>query len=147
MPPEIPLFLLKQEKLAIAAEEEEGPAEDKANEDSKKEEASNPQPGDAVRDASQKAACFQEIAKTSAFTMAMFSPMNFIMKVHGVHHYRNIHWEAGLIGHVLYLEGNHFFPFPVLFFLFPFLFFPCLFNFFGSRGTGTGCNGDGMFLG
>jgi len=120
---------LKKENLSKAAEKGEGSAEEKAkkgeNEDSKKEEATNPQSGDAVRDASQKAACFQAIAKTSAFTMAMFSPMNSIMKAHGVHHYRNIHWEAGLIGHVLYLEGN--LSFPISRSLFS-SFVPCFFS-------------------
>jgi len=104
VPQEIPLFLLQKDKPQKTAEKEKETDTTKGK--GKGSDAEKPQPGDAVREASQKAACFQAIAKTSAFTMAMFSPMTSIMQAQGVHHYRNIHWEAGLIGHVLYLEAE-----------------------------------------
>jgi len=101
VPADIPLFLLKK---GTPKEFKEGRTPDKG--DSQGVPQKEQRPGEDVREASQLAACHQAIASTSAFTLAMFSPMAPIMKENGLHHYRNIHWEAGLIGHILYLEGT-----------------------------------------
>ncbi len=63
----------------------------------------------------------QEIAGNSAFAVAMVSEFEpIVSKAPWL--YRNIHWEAGLIGQVLYLEATG----------------------YGIKGTGIGCFFDDL---
>jgi SagB-type dehydrogenase family enzyme len=71
--------------------------------------------GDA-RSLARLASCHQEIAADSAFAVAMLADL--VPALHeGPWWYRRLHWEAGLLGQVLYLEAEA--------------------N--GVRGTGIGC--------
>jgi SagB-type dehydrogenase family enzyme len=70
--------------------------------------------GDA-RPLARFASCHQEIASDSAFAVAMLADLRGLDE--GAWWYRRLHWEAGLLGHVLYLEAEA----------------------AGLRGTGIGC--------
>jgi len=59
-----------------------------------------------VSKASQFGSCFQEIARTSCFTVGMFGRLTPALRASGPHAYRRLHWEAGLIGSILYLEAE-----------------------------------------
>jgi SagB-type dehydrogenase family enzyme len=63
--------------------------------------------------------CHQAIATDGCFAVSMLSEFEPIIKSN-VWHYRQLHWEAGLLGHVLYLEAEA----------------------AGLRGTGIGCYFD-----
>ncbi len=69
-----------------------------------------------VRKTARTLSCHQEIASSSAFSLAMLAEFDSALK-HGPHRYRELYWEAGLIGQVLYLEAEA----------------------VGMRGTGIGC--------
>ena len=71
--------------------------------------------GDA-RSLARLASCHQEIAADSAFAVAMLADLGPALDV-GPWWYRRLHWEAGLLGQVLYLEAQA----------------------AGLRGTGIGC--------
>ena len=60
--------------------------------------------------------CHQEIAGEGAFSLAMISRFRETVEQYP-YRYRHLHWEAGMIGHVLYLEAEA----------------------HGQRGTGIGC--------
>lgn len=60
--------------------------------------------------------CHQEIAADSAFSLGMLAEFDAALK-RGPWWYRCLHWEAGVLGHVLYLEAEA----------------------AGVRGTGMGC--------
>lgn len=64
--------------------------------------------------------CGQDIAGDGAFSVAMIAEYMQSLVVHGAPFYRNLFWEAGLIGQVLYLEAEA----------------------AGIRGTGIGCYFD-----
>jgi SagB-type dehydrogenase family enzyme len=61
------------------------------------------------------ASCHQEIAADSAFAVAMIADLRDLEQ--GAWWYRRLHWEAGVLGHVLYMEAEA----------------------SGVRGTGIGC--------
>ncbi len=70
--------------------------------------------GDA-RPLARFASCHQEIAADSAFAVAMIADLRDLEQ--GAWWYRRLHWEAGVLGHVLYMEAEA----------------------SGVRGTGIGC--------
>src|SRR3569833_1066263 len=49
--------------------------------------------------------CHQEIAAASAFAVAMLARFDATL-AQGARGYRRLHWEAGMLGHVLYLEAE-----------------------------------------
>ena len=57
------------------------------------------------RDFAAYIACQQEIARDSAFSLGMLSLFEPILKERPWE-YKHIHWEAGLVGQVLYLEAT-----------------------------------------
>lgn len=65
--------------------------------------------------------CHQAIASDSCFSLGMLSEFEAIVK-QDPWRYRQLHWEAGLLGHVLYLEAEA----------------------AGLRGTGIGCYFDDL---
>ena len=71
--------------------------------------------GDA-RKAARTISCHQDIASTSAFSLGMLAEFDAGLET-GAHVYRELYWEAGLLGQVLYLEAEA----------------------AGVRGTGIGC--------
>jgi len=50
--------------------------------------------------------CEQKIACTGVFSAAFISELGLVVKKGGSWHYRRLHYEAGLIGHSLYLEAE-----------------------------------------
>jgi SagB-type dehydrogenase family enzyme len=64
--------------------------------------------------------CNQPIAGDSYFSLGMIAELSTSIRQYGPSFYRNLHWEAGLIGQILYLEAEA----------------------AGSRGTGIGCYFD-----
>jgi SagB-type dehydrogenase family enzyme len=73
-------------------------------------------PGD-VRGTAAGVSCGQDIASDGAFAAAMLARFEEPLAEHGAWFYRRLHWEAGAIGQVLYLEAEA----------------------TGVRGTGIGC--------
>lgn len=69
-----------------------------------------------AREAAQALSCHQEIAADGAFSLGMLAEYQDALK-HGPWRYRQLFWETGLIGQVLYLEAEA----------------------AGLRGTGIGC--------
>jgi hypothetical protein len=74
------------------------------------------QDGDA-RAAARQTSCGQDIASDGVFAVAMLADFRTTIEAHGAWFYRRLHWEAGAIGQVLYLEAEA----------------------SGIRGTGIGC--------
>ncbi|HEY7172035.1 MAG TPA: SagB/ThcOx family dehydrogenase [Vicinamibacterales bacterium] len=74
------------------------------------------QEGDA-RGAARQTSCGQEIASDGVFAAAMLADFRPTIDAHGAWFYRRLHWEAGAIGQMLYLEAEA----------------------SGIRGTGIGC--------
>ena len=72
------------------------------------------------RDLAARLSCNQNIAGDSYFSLGMIAELSNSIRQYGPSFYRNLHWEAGLIGQVLYLEAEA----------------------AGSRGTGIGCYFD-----
>jgi len=72
--------------------------------------------GDVRRLASQ-VSCAQEIAGDGTFSLGMLAEFKPTLSEYGAHFYRNLFWETGMIGQVLYLEAEA----------------------FGIRSTGIGC--------
>ena len=77
--------------------------------------------GDARRVA-QQTSCDQSIAADGAFAAAMLAEYRPSLEAFGPWHYRRLHWEAGVIGQILYLEAEA----------------------SGLRGTGIGCFFDDL---
>ncbi|WGJ13163.1 SagB/ThcOx family dehydrogenase [Methylocapsa sp. D3K7] len=75
-------------------------------------------PGDC-RSFARTVSCYQAIACDSCFSLGMLAEFEAIVKQNSWR-YRQLHWEAGLLGHVLYLEAEA----------------------AGLRGTGIGCYFD-----
>ena len=50
--------------------------------------------------------CGQDIAGDGAFSLAMLADYLDSLVAYGASFYRNLFWEAGLVGHVLYLEAE-----------------------------------------
>jgi SagB-type dehydrogenase family enzyme len=76
--------------------------------------------GRDLRDVSRIAGCHQEIAADGAFSLAMLAEFGGVLRDRGPWWYRHLHWEAGVLGQVLYLEAEA----------------------AGLRGTGMGCYFD-----
>jgi hypothetical protein len=70
-----------------------------------------------MRATAQGISCGQEIAANGAFAVGMLARSAQRLAQHGAWFYRRLHWEAGAIGQVLYLEAEA----------------------AGLRGTGIGC--------
>ncbi len=70
-----------------------------------------------MRAAAQGVSCGQEIAANGAFAVGMLAEFSERLTQHGPWFYRRLHWEAGAVGQVLYLEAEA----------------------AGLRGTGIGC--------
>lgn len=68
--------------------------------------------------------CDQDIASDSCFTVAMIGNLTQAVDSFGPFSYRELHWEAGYIGQILYLEAEA----------------------LGFRGTGIGCFYDDPIL-
>jgi SagB-type dehydrogenase family enzyme len=72
------------------------------------------------RDLAARVSCNQEIAGDSYFSLGMLAELATSLQEYGACFYRNLHWEAGLVGQVLYLEAEA----------------------IGARSTGIGCYFD-----
>ncbi|MCB9762705.1 MAG: SagB/ThcOx family dehydrogenase [Alphaproteobacteria bacterium] len=59
-----------------------------------------------VRAAAAGVSCGQAIASDGAFAVAMVADLRGTMEALGAWMYKRLHWEAGLIGQVLYLEAE-----------------------------------------
>jgi nitroreductase len=64
-----------------------------------------------------RVSCDQEIAADGFFSLGMIADFDAALQQHGPAFYRQLFWESGLVGHVLYLEAER----------------------AGARGTGIGC--------
>ena len=62
-------------------------------------------PGD-YRGTASRTSCGQDIAADGAFAAAMLAEYRSSLETLGPWFYRRLHWEAGLIGQVLYLEAE-----------------------------------------
>ena len=78
--------------------------------------------GGDVRHAAQQTSCDQAIAADGAFAVAMLAEYRKPIEVFGPWFYRRLYWETGVVGQVLYLEGEA----------------------AGIRGTGIGCFFDDL---
>jgi SagB-type dehydrogenase family enzyme len=78
-------------------------------------------PGD-FRTTAEIVACRQEIAADGAFSLGMIAEFGETIRARGPRWYRRLHWEAGVLGQVLYLEAEA----------------------AGVRGTGIGCFFDDL---
>lgn len=58
------------------------------------------------RNVAQTVSCDQEIAADGAFALAMVAEFEPSLREHGPWFYKRLHWEAGAIGQVLYLEAE-----------------------------------------
>jgi len=58
------------------------------------------------RDAARSVSCHQEIASDGAFALAMIAEFEPGLREYGTWFYKRLHWEAGAIGQVLYLEAE-----------------------------------------
>ena len=74
-----------------------------------------------LREPAKLAACHQDIAADSAFSVAMLADFDRTLS-QGAHWYRRLFWECGMLGQVLYLEAEA----------------------AGVRGTGIGCFFDDL---
>jgi SagB-type dehydrogenase family enzyme len=59
-----------------------------------------------TRNAAALVSCRQAIAADGAFAVAMLAELEPTLREHGAWMYRHLHWEAGAIGQVLYLEAE-----------------------------------------
>ncbi len=75
------------------------------------------------RDVARVVSCHQEIAADGAFSLGMIAEFGAAIRERGAWWYRHLHWEAGILGQVLYLEAEA----------------------AGVRGTGIGCYFDDVF--
>lgn len=81
-----------------------------------------------TRKAAAVVSCHQDIAADGAFAVSMLTALGPTLRERGAWMYRQLHWEAGAIGQVLYLEAEA----------------------AGRRGTGIGCffdDGVGQIIG
>jgi nitroreductase len=58
------------------------------------------------RDTARTLSCHQEIASNGFFSLGMLADFAAPIRRHGTWFYRNLFWEAGVIGQVLYLEAE-----------------------------------------
>jgi SagB-type dehydrogenase family enzyme len=59
-----------------------------------------------TRQAAKLIACRQDIAADGAFAVALLAELEPTLRERGAWSYRELHWEAGAIGQVLYLEAE-----------------------------------------
>jgi hypothetical protein len=59
-----------------------------------------------MRNAARGVSCHQDIASGGAFALAMIAEFEPRLREHGPWFYKRLHWEAGAIGQVLYLEAE-----------------------------------------
>lgn len=59
-----------------------------------------------VRQTAVMVNCNQSISGDSAFSLSMLARFEPILREHGAFLYRNLFWETGMIGQVLYLEAE-----------------------------------------
>ena len=71
-------------------------------------------------EAARAVSCHQDIAAEGFFSLGMIADFDEPLRRHGAWFYRNLYWEAGMIGQVLYLEAEA----------------------AGARSTGIGCYFD-----
>ncbi len=76
-----------------------------------------------LREVAQTVSCHQEIAADGAFSLGMIAEFGDRIREKGAWWYRRLFWEAGVLGHVLYLEAEA----------------------AGIRSTGIGCYFDDAF--
>jgi SagB-type dehydrogenase family enzyme len=76
-----------------------------------------------LREAARVISCHQEIASDGAFSLGMVAEFGDSIRAHGAWWYRRLFWEAGVLGHTLYLEAEA----------------------AGIRSTGIGCYFDDVF--
>ncbi len=76
-----------------------------------------------LREAARVTSCHQEIASDGAFSLGMIADFGESIRRNGAWWYRRLFWEAGTLGHVLYLEAEA----------------------AGVRSTGIGCYFDDVF--
>ena len=72
------------------------------------------------RDAARAVSCHQDIAADGFFSLGMIAEFEEPIRHHSASFYRNLYWEAGMVGQVLYLEAEA----------------------AGARATGIGCYFD-----
>jgi len=75
-----------------------------------------------LRDFARNASCHQHIAADGAFSLGMLARFEPVLRERGAAAYRELFWEAGMIGHALYLAAEA----------------------AGMRGTGIGCYFDDL---
>jgi len=75
-----------------------------------------------LRDFARTLSCHQDIAADGAFTLGMLARFEPVLRERGAAAYRELFWEAGMIGQTLYLAAEA----------------------AGVRGTGIGCYFDDM---
>ncbi|MGA2258585.1 MAG: SagB/ThcOx family dehydrogenase [Thermoguttaceae bacterium] len=75
------------------------------------------------REISRTVSCHQEIASDGAFSLGMLAEFGNTIRDRGPWWYRRVVWEAGVLGHILYLEAEA----------------------AGIRSTGIGCYFDDVF--
>jgi SagB-type dehydrogenase family enzyme len=63
------------------------------------------QEGDC-RALASRVSCSQDIAGDGAFSLGMIADYMECLRTHGAAFYRNLFWEAGMVGQVLYLEAE-----------------------------------------
>ena len=78
-----------------------------------------------LRDFARTLSCHQHIAADSAFSLGMLARFEPVLREHGAPAYRELFWEAGMIGQALYLAAEA----------------------AGVRGTGIGCYFDDVMHG
>ncbi len=76
-----------------------------------------------LREVSRTVSCHQEIASDGAFSLGMLAEFGNTIRDRGPWWYRRLFWEAGVLGHMLYLEAEA----------------------AGFRSTGIGCYFDDVF--
>lgn len=59
-----------------------------------------------LKDAAQAISCSQDIAKDSAFSLAMVAKFEENLNQYGASYYKKLYWEAGLTGQALYLSAE-----------------------------------------
>jgi SagB-type dehydrogenase family enzyme len=59
-----------------------------------------------TRNAARLICCQQDIAAHGTFAVAMLGELEPALRSQGAHAYRRLHWEAGALGQVLYLEAE-----------------------------------------
>jgi SagB-type dehydrogenase family enzyme len=59
-----------------------------------------------IRDQARAVSCHQDIAADGFFSLGMIALFDEPIRQHGAWIYRNLYWEAGMVGQVLYLEAE-----------------------------------------